>query len=580
MKTLSALVDNELIHEEILSHRHLTSINEYSVLGFLTEEFPYKLLDILRIEKTPLIYQNSVLECVERFAIESGNSDLINSSYHATSGVVISYSINQRGRTFSGRDQRGSSRPERLDVFDQSREDYENDTLRFDTERQDFFYAPIHIPFQAEIENAKWTSLCRMQDSNKLNGRIYQYPELGHILKQGFRDLEAAARTSAQWIQEVARQNPKCRGFLLYGYQFISDATDYFFGCGEPAVGVTRQAPSPYLRFAHIRNESSKSVKFESLQIRHLQNHPYQLTDVTNRSEILKQGEIIDEEVNIRLLPGQDILIPIEFGFDTKSHLKYTSGLEDSSSPEWVMDELQVLIAKPVSREIIDSIGSSDYLHSREQINQQYLADWTHLSQDFTSQTKSLSNLKSNSPKRFAVGSFFDIKSIKFDGKTLAVSSPNDNPKISISTYFQYGSCPYLMTFNSKKEYWIERGAILYGRQNEQMEAGEIYAIDEETSKIKIEERDHEITLLRSLSLIYIDQNSESQCVVECLTSNLPRNSKGYYLLHEGESIELDISNLLPKTAIKIQLKVIGYYKILKYAEALNIAVSWANLEM
>ncbi|MCC3409972.1 MAG: hypothetical protein JGK17_31445 [Microcoleus sp. PH2017_10_PVI_O_A] len=276
---MSAQVDDELIHEEILSHRHLTSINEYSVLGFLDEEFPYKLLDILKIEGTPLIYQNSVLECVERFAIESGNLDIINSSYHATSGVVISYCINQKGRTFSGGVQRGSSRPEKLDVFDQSREDYENDTLRFDPERQDFFYAPIHIPFQAEIENAKWTCLCRMQDSNKLNGRIYQYPELGNILKQGVRDIEAAARTSDRWIQEVARQNPKCRGFLLYGYQFISDATNSFLGCGIPALGVTRQAPSPYLRFAHIRNESGKRVNFESLQIRHLQKHPHQLTD-------------------------------------------------------------------------------------------------------------------------------------------------------------------------------------------------------------------------------------------------------------------------------------------------------------
>lgn len=567
MRTLSALVDDELIHEEIFSHRHLTSINEYSVLGFLNEEFPYKLLDILRIEGTPLIYQNSVLECVERFAIESGNLDIINSSYHAASGVVISYSINQRGRTFLGKVHRGLSRPERLDVFDQSREDYENDTLRFDTEHQEFFYAPVHIPFQAEIENAKWTSLCRTRDSNKLNGRIYQYPELGRVLKQGVRDLGSAPRTSDQWIQEVARQNPICRGFLLYEYQFISDADDSFPGCGIPAIGVTRQAPSPYLRFAHIRNESGKPVNFESLQISRLQNHPHQLTDVTNRSEILKQGEIIDEEVNIRLLPGQDILIPIEFGFDTKSHLKYTSGLEDSSSPEWMIDELLVLIAKPVSIETMNSIGSSDYQRSRKQINKQYLADWTRLSQDFTSQTQSISDLKYNSPKRFAVGSFFDIKSIKFDGKVLAISSPNDNPKISISTYFQYGSCPYLITFNSRKGYWIERGAILYGRQNEQMEAGEIYAIDEETSRIKIEERDHEITLLSSLSLIYIDQNSGSQCVVECLTSNIPRNSKGYYLLHEGESIELDINNLLPKTASKIQLKVVGYYEILKSPE-------------
>lgn len=242
------MADDELIHEKILSHRHLTSINEYPVLGFLNEEFPYKLLDILRIENTPLIYQNSVLECVEIFATESGNSDLINSSYHAESGVVISYSLNQRGRTFLGKVQRSASRPERLDIFEQSREDYEKDTLHFDTERQDFFYSPVHIPFQAKIENAKWSCLCRTLDSTNLQGRIYQYPELGRILKQGLRDLGSATKTNDQWIKEVARRNPQCRGFLLYEYQFISNANDFFPGCGMPTVGVTRQAPSPYLR--------------------------------------------------------------------------------------------------------------------------------------------------------------------------------------------------------------------------------------------------------------------------------------------------------------------------------------------
>jgi hypothetical protein len=564
LKTLSALVDDELIHEEILSHRHLTGINEYPVLGFLSENFPYMLLDILRIENEPLIYRNSVLDCVEKFVNESGNSDLISSSYHAESGVTISYSINQRGRTFLGVVQRGSyRRDERLNIFEQSRVDYENETLHFDTERQEFFYSPVNLPFQVEIENARWTCFCKTRDSNKLAGRIYQYPELGHILNQGFRDLASAARTNDQWIKEIARQNPRCRGFLLYEYQFISDADDGFLGCGIPTIGVEREAPSPYIRFIHIKNESSKSIKLEYLQIRCLKNYPYHLTDVTNRSKVLEDGEIINEEVNIALLPGQDLLVPIEFGFDTKSHLKYTAGLEDNTSPEWAINALEILIAKPVSKVTIDSIDRSEYLNSSRQINQLYLADWIYISHDFISQAKSIADLKSSSPRRFAVGTFFDIESIRFDGKELYISSPNDNPKVSISTYFQYGSCPYLMTFNSRKGYWVEQGTILYGRQNENMKAREIYAIADEVSKIKIEERDNEITFLSSVNLIYVDQISESQHLIECITSNLPRNSKGYYLLHEGEFLEVDVRSLLPTTATRIQLEVSGYYEIL-----------------
>jgi hypothetical protein len=221
------------------------------------------------------------------------------------------------------------------------------------------------------------------------------------------------------------------------------------------------------------------------------------------------------------------------------------------------------LIAKPVSKVTIDSIDRSEYLNSSRQINQLYLADWIYISHDFISQAKSIADLKSSSPRRFAVGTFFDIESIRFDGKELYISSPNDNPKVSISTYFQYGSCPYLMTFNSRKGYWVEQGTILYGRQNENMKAREIYAIADEVSKIKIEERDNEITFLSSVNLIYVDQISESQHLIECITSNLPRNSKGYYLLHEGEFLEVDVRSLLPTTATRIQLEVSGYYEIL-----------------
>jgi hypothetical protein len=119
------------------------------------------------------------------------------------------------------------------------------------------------------------------------------------------------------------------------------------------------------------------------------------------------------------------------------------------------------------------------------------------------------------------------------------------------------------MTFNSRKGYWVEQGTILYGRQNENMKAREIYAIADEVSKIKIEERDNEITFLSSVNLIYVDQISESQHLIECITSNLPRNSKGYYLLHEGEFLEVDVRSLLPTTATRIQLEVSGYYEIL-----------------
>lgn len=296
----------------------------------------------------------------------------------------------------------------------------------------------------------------------------------------------------------------------------------------------------------------------ESLQLRCLKNHRYQLTNVKHRSENLKQAEIINEELEISLTPGQDILIPIEFGFDAKSQLKYTSYLDAQNPSAYFTNETPILVIKPLSRKDRNNIESNIF-------NQEYFADWKYLQQDFISKTQSLSGLKSISPERFAVGTFMDIRSIIFDGKELSISSPNDNPKISMSTYFLYGSCPYLLVFNSRKKYWIEMGPILYGRRNQQMEYEEIYMIDGDISKIKIEERDPEITFLSSVKLTYTDYFSKNRLVVECLDINSSRNNEGYCELHQGQYLEFDLKNILPKKAMNIELSIVGYYEIIKF---------------
>jgi hypothetical protein len=553
----SDLLDDDMTKTGIISHRHLTGINEYPVLGFLQEQFPYKLLDILRIESTPLIYQNSVLESVERFAVETGNSNLINSSYHDMSGVNISFASNQGGRTVSGSFYRGSGRRDHLQVFNQSQIDYENNTLAFNQERQSFFYAPVRLPFKTDLQDAQWTCLCRDLNSNTIRGEIYQYPELGRLLEEKIRDFNCPEVFNDKWIVEIARQNPDCRGFLLYQYGFISDASEYFRVCGYP--DVHRYAPSSYLRFVHIKNESAASIHLESLQIRFLQNHPYQLTDVTYRSEILKKGRIIDQDLNIMLLPGQDLLIPIEFGFDTKSQLKHTSHLDNDHPSTWLSNEMQLLVVKPLLRETLIKLNSS----LRNSESYEYYSDWVSLSQEYIRETKSLPDLKSICHKCFAVGDFMDVKMLRFDGKELSISSPNDNPKISISTYFAYGSCPYLLVFDAQKNFWIEKGVILLGRQSQQMEGEDIYSIEKEISKIKIEERDHEITFLKSLKLIYTDSQSNEQGELELLTSNMLEENRGYYILNEDNFLELDIDEVLPESAENITLNVVGYYEIL-----------------
>jgi len=159
-----------------------------------------------------------------------------------------------------------------------------------------------------------------------------------------------------------------------------------------------------------------------------------------------------------------------------------------------------------------------------------------------------------------------DIVSIKIEGKEIEIKSPNNNPKFSMSVYFAFGSCPYLLVYNPQKGYWIEVGTVLYGKQNKSLQQWEIHKLDKEISKIKLEERDKEITYIRFLSILYTDpQTKITREAVPLLTEleELASQDENYFLLRQGESIEINLENLIPKDASNIKLKISGYYEVL-----------------
>jgi hypothetical protein len=158
-----------------------------------------------------------------------------------------------------------------------------------------------------------------------------------------------------------------------------------------------------------------------------------------------------------------------------------------------------------------------------------------------------------------------DIISLQVDGKEEKIDAPNDTPKFSMSAYFAYGSCPYLLVYNSKKGYWIELGTILRGKEHKFLQNSEIYNLGENISKIKIEERDREITYIESLSIIYTtSKNSQKEQEAIPLLTDLATREEGYFVLHQGQSMEIDLENLIPADALNVKLKLNGYYKIIQ----------------
>jgi hypothetical protein len=112
--------------------------------------------------------------------------------------------------------------------------------------------------------------------------------------------------------------------------------------------------------------------------------------------------------------------------------------------------------------------------------------------------------------------------------------------------------------------YWKELGNILYGIKHKKLQRSEIYNLGDHVTKIKIEEREPEITYLKSLEIIYVNSVTNTKEEILLKLSDLTRQEEGYFLLVNGQSIEIDLQKIVPLTAEKIQLRVTGYYEILE----------------
>ncbi len=556
-----------------IEYRHLTGLNSYPVLALSEKYIPKELTDILGIEGQPIINtDNVVFKNLENFIIESGNLNLIHKKYHPLSGVQFSYAVHNSGHTKKGRSDymRNLSRQEE---FNQNSNDFFEDTVQYTSECQEFEFSPILVPFQNSQEDLEWTSIT-VDQYNSDNGDIFQYPKFSAINREGFEDFFCYSHTSDMWIKKILNNNPDVRGFFLYQYQYTQTPENYPRGCGGVSIRlISRMAPAPYIRFIEIKNTSEKVIKIKSVNFKILEQNPYQLTNVDNRTNLFDVSEIKTEHVNIDLKPNQHLLLLTEFGFDTKIHNRSSSSQISRSKNKNLdgQESQKIFIYRQPktmpSQDFNDNLLNryTNYSETEDLNNENPLYDVVVLNENFLGQTKSLETLMPQNLRRFAVGSIIDIASIECDTETVLIDPPRDLDAFYISQYFAYGSCPYLLVYNQEKGYWVEIGTVLYGRDAENLNDFEIYSIPPGITKIKIEERDPEITYLTYLSVLMYSRSSNSleREIFPDLKGNF-NHLDNYFSLQQGDYVEFD----LPKeNDFEIKLKLKGYYEILNPVE-------------
>jgi hypothetical protein len=262
------------------------------------------------------------------------------------------------------------------------------------------------------------------------------------------------------------------------------------------------------------------------------------------------------------------LIIPTEFGFDTRSSKniwRESMGFSGEKAHNQTHQKTNSddLAEKPIylpSLPFHSTVGKSSDT-AKKIVGK--LLEPVKLSTKFVGRTRSLSSLAEAVPNRFAVGSMRNVVRIRIDGKDIQADTPLNEPRFSMSAYFAYGSCPYLLVYSSENGYWEELGTVITGQQSKAQENYGIYSLGDHPQKFRIEERDREVSYINSIAILYTDLTSGEEHELKTKFPELSSNDENYYELHQNDVLEINLKSLLPRDAINVMLKVQGFYNIL-----------------
>lgn len=511
----------------------------------------------LDIQKTPIIFKKSpVFDSIQKFIIETGNQNFIsdiNKPLDMELRLRELYSFNYKNKTKSSINE---------NVIDQSKGDFELDFLIGDGDQGTEIarYNPIESELSTDIIEASWTAISQ---SPFATDTIIQYPQLKNIRKsyltEQYLQYFDSSYSSDTWIKKVIEANPDLRGLVGYQYEYLTNLSKAPYQCGGFLIrSVFSDLFIPYVKFIDIVNYTQKPIQLNSItyKIANQEANPYQLTDATHRSTLFKSGSTKKEQINVILQAGRHYIIPIEFGFEFSRERQPTTRQ---------LSQKVIYIAKLLPK---NSQGESDIPEppddpdaSKVAIENYYKAitQEVKLSDDFLAKMKSSKN-DIPIPHRLAIGSILDIESLIADNRKIFIPKPADEFSSFIAKGIGSGSCPYLLVYDASKGYWIDLGTVLYSRASKTLQDTEIHTLGNQTTKIKLEERENEITYIDSLAILYTETDTGVNREIIPSLPNIHQIDGQYLVLNKGENIEIEFRNLIPNNAINIQLKINGYY--------------------
>ena len=440
---------------------------------------------------------------------------------------TISSSINDGQLTLSNRMYKREETYENIEENQrQSRNQFERDGI-VDENRGSTTVNLVEAikPLSTKMDDASFTSY----SWDGASGWIDQYPTLSSLksYNQQFRpSIDGTTKEEIgpnPWLTAIINANPGLRGLIGYRYYFDTNpALNRRGSCGDP-TNVVRQF-IPYAKFLviNLNQDRAKQPLDFKLTLNRADQTPYTISSSDDPS--FRSSETLQIKAKSTLSDDTSLLLPVEFGF------KYIAGNDTPKPHPWV---------NPM---FIKSVGKQSF-------------EPLKLTAPF------VAGMKSNE-REIPISHQLLVGSTITSVTALPAQSINYQQlaMLNMSHMMGIGSCPFLVFYDRRNNYWVDYGTVLVDRKNKSLQGEEIHFIRRDVSKIRIEEREDEVTSIDSISLVYRDASGQ-EIILKAQDPQLQETDGKYAKLHKGDRIEVDFS-ASPHGIGEVSVRINGYYVV------------------
>lgn len=470
-----------------------------------------------------IVKESPVYEAIRRYLDDAGVSNFFVDSNQE--GAILS-SVNDGQSTYSNiMFKRANQRLSNQDRQRQSSQQFERDGIR--DENSNYTTADLAQaikPLSTNIEDAEFTSFGRREGM----GWVNQYPVFSSIepYNQQFRpSVDRASKGQVRpnpWLSAILQANPTLRGLIGYRYYFDDTNPDpnRRLGCGTP-TNVVRQF-MPYAKFIVFnpnQDLASQPLHFK-LTLNRADQSPYTISSADKPSSRFTRS--LDIRADSTLKSDTSLIMPVEFGF------QYIADRDTPDPQPWI----NPVFVKSVSTEKFEPLKLTDPFIAAMPSDERQIP---------------ISH-------RLLVGSTVGRVSV-------ASALPLNDQQVAIlnmSHMMGIGSCPFLLYYDRGNNYWVDYGTVLVDRKNKTLQGEEKHPIRRDVSKIRIEEREDEVSFIDSISLEYKDAKGQ-EIMLKAQNPQLQHTDRQYVILRKGERMDVDF-NAVPPGVSEVTVLINGYY--------------------